>query len=146
MIHPTAIIGPKVFIPSDSKVREFVVMRGNIKVGHRVDIYQFSNIGWGTIIEDDVYIGARSMTTNTRHIKHGRRAMKTGVKQEPVVIRRGARLAVCTVILPGVEIGEECLIGAGSVVTKSTKPYSVYWGNPARYIKPVPKEEWLRKP
>jgi len=145
-IHPTAIIGPNVIIPRSSKVREFVMIRGHSKIGQGVDIYQFANIARGTIIEDDVYFGARATTTNTRHIRHGRKHMKTGVMQDPVLIKRGARIATGALILPGVIIGEECLIGAGSVVTKSTKPYSIYYGNPARYIGPVSKDEWLVPP
>jgi acetyltransferase-like isoleucine patch superfamily enzyme len=144
MIHSTAIVGPNVSIPFDSKVREWVMLRGNIKIGHGVDIYQYANIGWGTVIEDNVYFGAKAVTMNTRHIKFGRKNMKTGVKQEPVLIKRGARIAIGALILPGVVIGEECLIGVGSVVTKSTKPYSIYFGNPARYIGPVPEDQWLK--
>ncbi len=146
MIHPTAIIGPNVMIDRTSRVREFVMIRGYSIIGKRVEIYQFANVARGTIIEDDVYFGARATTTNTRHIRHGRKHMKTGVMKDPVLIKRGARIATGALILPGVTIGEECLIGAGSVVTKSTKAYSIYYGNPACYIGPVPKDEWLRPP
>jgi acetyltransferase-like isoleucine patch superfamily enzyme len=53
----------------------------------------------------------------------------------PVVIEDGAWIAASAIILPGVRIGENCLIGAGAVVTKSTDANSVYAGNPARKIR-----------
>ena len=54
---------------------------------------------------------------------------------EPVVIGDGAWIAARSLLLPGVEIGRNCMIGAGSVVTGNTEPDSLYAGNPARKIK-----------
>ncbi len=52
----------------------------------------------------------------------------------PIVVEDGAYLGSGSHIMPGVTIGNGCLVAAGSVVTKSTPPYSVIAGNPARYI------------
>ena len=54
-----------------------------------------------------------------------------------VTIGQGAWVCAQSLILPGVEIGADCLIGAGSVVTKSTESGWLYAGNPARRIKPI---------
>lgn len=146
MIHSTARIGVGVMIPKSSKIWEWVIIRRNTKIGKHVDIYQYANIAWGTTIEDGVYIGVRVVIANTRHIKFGRMNMKTQPKQDLVTICRGARIGVGAIILPGVIIGEECEIGAGAVVTRSTMPYCTYVGNPAQVIRTVPKDEWLQPP
>jgi len=52
-----------------------------------------------------------------------------------VVIHKNSVIFTSSIILPGVTIGEGGCIGAGSVVSKSTEPYSVYCGNPAKFIK-----------
>lgn len=54
---------------------------------------------------------------------------------EPVILRKGCWIGANSILLPGVEIGENSVIGAGSVVTKSVPPRSVAVGNPARVIK-----------
>ena len=55
---------------------------------------------------------------------------------EPITIEEDAWIGNGTTILKGVTVGEGSIIGAESVVTKNVKPYSIYVGNPAKYIKP----------
>lgn len=55
----------------------------------------------------------------------------------PVVIGDGAWISANALVLPGVEIGPDCMIGAGSVVTKSTEAGSLYAGNPARKVRSI---------
>ncbi len=52
-----------------------------------------------------------------------------------VTICDGAWISANTVVLPGVEIGSDCMVGAGSIVTRDTDPESLYAGNPARKIR-----------
>lgn len=120
------------------------IIRDGATIGNHVFISHYSIIARGTTVEDDVFIGPGVVTTNTRKICHGRNPEHTG-QSTPITIKRGARIGGGVTILPGVVIGEECLIGAGSVVTKSTEPYSIYYGNPAKYKGPVPENEWLEK-
>ena len=142
MIHPTAIIGEECNLHSDVDIREYALLRGHVTVGKNVVIYQFANIAYGTIIEDDVYIGARVLTTNTKRIWHKRINMPFPPRQ-PAIIRRGARIGAGAIILPGVIIGEQTFVGAGAVVTKDTKPFHIYVGNPARDIGLIPENERL---
>lgn len=65
------------------------------------------------------------------------------VKYGKVIIGKKTYVGVNSVILPGVEIGENCLIGAGSIVNKSIPPNSVAVGNPVRIISSI--EEGLLK-
>jgi acetyltransferase-like isoleucine patch superfamily enzyme len=57
------------------------------------------------------------------------------IKLLPVHIKRGVWIGSRVTILPGVVIGEHCIVGANSVVTKSLEPFGIYAGNPARLIK-----------
>lgn len=63
----------------------------------------------------------------------------SATKIAPVQIKRGAWIAVNVVILPGVTIGENSIIAAGSVVTKDIPPYSIAGGTPAKVIKDIPR-------
>jgi len=56
-----------------------------------------------------------------------------------VKIGNGAWVGANCTILPGVSIGENCMVGAGSVVSRSTEPYCLYAGNPCRKIKDLPR-------
>lgn len=137
--------GNNVKIGSGGQVGYNSIVRNNARIGENVYISHLCCIADGTIIEDDVFIGPSVTLTNTRHICHGRDEIFTG-ERKPIVVRRGARIGAGATILPGVTIGEESEIGAGSVVTKDTLPYCQYIGVPAHFTKKVPKEEWLKKP
>ena len=56
-------------------------------------------------------------------------------KERPITIGDGCWICSRAIILPGVSIGEGCIIGAGAVVTKDMPPYSVVAGNPAKVVK-----------
>ncbi|HOP24231.1 MAG TPA: DapH/DapD/GlmU-related protein [Defluviitoga sp.] len=58
-------------------------------------------------------------------------------------MKKGARIGANATILPGIVIGEDALVGAGSVVTKNLEPRKIYIGVPARETKKVPDEELL---
>lgn len=60
-------------------------------------------------------------------------------KSKKVVIGNGSWIGANCVVLPGVKVGENCMVGAGSVVSKDTEPFSVYAGNPCRKIKDLPR-------
>ena len=60
-----------------------------------------------------------------------------------VQIKNGVWLSAGSLIIPGVEIGQDCMIAAGSVVTRNTQPGSLYAGNPARLIREIDFREDL---
>ena len=62
---------------------------------------------------------------------------------KPVIFEDYATLGVNCTVLPGVTLGEGCIVGANSVVTKNTEPWMIYAGSPARPIKPRKKERIL---
>lgn len=63
------------------------------------------------------------------------------IKFAPVVLEKFALLGTSAVVMPGVTIGEGSVVGACSLVTKDTQPWSVYVGTPARRVKDRPKDK-----
>lgn len=89
-------------------------------------------------IGDHVFIGAgcKIYDTDFHSIYHEERIDgNKGVKSKPVVIEDQVFIGACSIILKGVTIGKESVVGAGSVVSKSIPPGEIWAGNPARFIR-----------
>ena len=93
-------------------------------------------------IEDYVSIGMRTMI-----YAHSNPTCSIELKQRffprttgAVIIRKGAWIAPGCIILAGVEIGENAVVGAGSLVIKNVEPYTVVAGSPAKVIRVLPKQ------
>jgi len=134
LIRKGAVIGDKTQIRSHCYIGEDVV------IGNQVMVRPFSDICKSTIIEDKVFVGMGCMTSNTRRIAYLRDYEDINT---PPKICYAARIGVGVTLLPGVVIGENCLIGGGSVVTKDTIARGVYIGVPAKFVKLVKVEEIL---
>jgi acetyltransferase-like isoleucine patch superfamily enzyme len=150
VIEKNVIVGKDCFIGNHNMIRPDVVMgdRADIRafchlaegavLGNDVLALQYSNIAKGTIIEDKVFIGAKTLMINTRKISKWRDY--PFVYKGPY-IEYGVRIGSGSLICPGVRIAHNCMIQAGSLVTKSTEPYGIYRGRPAVRIDDVPEEE-----
>jgi UDP-2-acetamido-3-amino-2,3-dideoxy-glucuronate N-acetyltransferase len=134
------LIRKGVVIGHHSQIRSHCYIGEDVKIGNYVMIRPFSDICLGTVIEDKVFIGMNCITTNTRKIAYLRDY--EDICEAPT-IGRAARIGSGVTILPGVFVGENSLVGAGSVLTKDVDPRCVYIGVPAKYVKEVPKEELL---
>ena len=134
LIRKGARIGNKTQVRSHCYIGEDVV------IGNQVIIRPFSDICKSTVIEDKAFVAMGCITSNTRNIAYLRDYDDINT---PPRICYAARIGVSVTLLPGVVIGENCLIGGGSVVTKNTKPKGVYIGVPAKYIKDVSEDEIL---
>jgi len=132
------IIRPKAYIGLKSEIRAHCFIAEGAQIGINTHVFQYSNIGAYTIIENDVWIGPRVLICNTKNIAHCR---PYDTKISPSIIRQGARIASGVVILPDVEIGKNALVGAGSVVTKNVPPNTIVYGNPAKVTGIVPLKE-----
>jgi len=135
-----AVIRPGVSIGDYSHVRAHCFIAAEAEIGRHTQIMQFSNICRNAIVEDEVFVGMGCMTTNTRKIAYRRPYEDIA---EPPIIRRAARIGARVTILPGVEIGENVVVGAGSLVHKSLASGYVFIGNPVKLLKEVPKEELI---
>jgi acetyltransferase-like isoleucine patch superfamily enzyme len=102
-----------------------------------------SNGGAGITIEDDVLIGAGvHFYTNNHKFDNAKipiikQAYPPVSIDDRIVVRRGSWIGAGVIILPGVEVGENAVIGAGTIVTKSVPPRVVFVGNPGRVIKKI---------
>lgn len=74
---------------------------------------------------------------DTRDWKNGQQHNWEITPKKPIHIEKGAWIGAKVIVLKGVTIGEGSVVGAGSVVTKDVKPYTIVAGNPARFIKEV---------
>ncbi len=106
-------------------------IENNVMVGDNVTIKSGVYLWDGLRIEDNVFIGPNVTFTNDKYPKS---------KQYPedfqtTVLQKGASIGANSTILGGVTIGENSLIGAGSVVTKSVPSNELWIGNPAKFIK-----------
>ena len=120
-----AVIGENCNLGQNVVVSPEVVLGRNVKVQNNVSIYT------GVICEDDVFLGPSMVFTN---ITNPRSAVIRKDKYERTLVKKGASIGANSTIICGNEIGEFACIGAGSVVTKNVKPYSLVIGNPARHI------------
>lgn len=110
-------------------IHVLVWIGNNVVIGNRVKIQAFCFIPDGVTIEDDVFIGPHVCFTNDK------RPPSYGKHWAKILVKKGARIGANATILPGIEIGENSLIGAGSVVTKNIPKGETWVGNPARKIK-----------
>ncbi len=100
-------------------------------------------VAWNSIfIEDDVTIGGSCKIYDTDFHPLDAKVRKATPGQgwiaKPVVIKRGAFIGAHTIILKGVTVGINSIVGAGSVVTGNIPDNEVWAGNPARYIRKLP--------
>jgi len=126
-------------IGDDTKIGTFVEIQKGAKIGNRCKVSSHSFICEGVTIEDEVFIGHNVVFTNDRFP----RATNQGQLQTeadwvcvPTLVKRGASIGSGAVLICGITIGENALIGAGSVVTKDVPAGATVAGNPARLMSP----------
>lgn len=124
-IMPNCIIGKNCNIGQNVVVSPEVVLGNNVKVQNNVSIYT------GVICEDDVFLGPSMVFTN---VINPRSAINRRNQYQKTHVKRGATIGANATIVCGITIGEYAFIGAGAVVTKDVKPYSLVVGNPARHV------------
>ena len=117
----------------DVSVGTNAVLEFGNRIGNRVRIHSGCFLEMVTI-EDDVFVGPNVVFTDDPHPMNCPRYKEC---KGGAVVRRLARIGANATILPGVEIGENALVGAGSVVVDDVPAGAVVVGNPARVIKQV---------
>ena len=120
-----AKVGEKCNIGQNVVVSPDVILGKNVKVQNNISIYS------GVVCEDNVFLGPSMVFTN---IMNPRSEISRRDQYEKTLIKRGATIGANTTLLCGIELGEYCFIGAGTVVTKNVKPFAIMVGNPARHV------------
>ena len=109
-----------------------VTVNYNTKVGNKTKIMSHTNITGNMIIGNNVFISVLVSTTNDNNIGskgYNESFVKGPIIEDNVLIGAGAN------ILPGIKIGRNSIIGAGSVVTKDVEPFSFVIGVPGRVLR-----------
>jgi acetyltransferase-like isoleucine patch superfamily enzyme len=120
-------------IGSNVSVGTLSVIEHHVRIGNNVRMHSQVFVPEYTVIEDDAWLGPSVVITNAKY------PLSKDVKEtlEGPVIKKGAKIGANATILPGVVIGVNALVGAGSVVTKDVPDNAVVAGNPAKLIKMI---------
>ena len=128
-------------IGDNSKVGAFVEIQKNARIGKNVKVSSHTFICEGVTIEEDVFIGHNVSFINDKYPRStapsGGLQTEADWKVVPTLVCRGASIGTSSTILCGVTIGENSIIGAGSVVTKNVPANVVAAGVPARVLRPA---------
>ena len=128
-------------IGDNSRVGAFVEIQKNAHIGKNVKVSSHTFICEGVTIEDEVFVGHNVSFIND---KYPRATTENGAPQTEAdwsviktVVKRGASIGTSSTILCGITIGENAVIGAGSVVTHDVPANAIVAGNPARMMRKV---------
>ena len=131
-------------IGDNTKIGAFVEVQKNARIGRNCKISSHTFVCEGVTVEDDVFIGHGVTFINDLYP----RATAGGVLQteqdwkvEPTLIKRGASIGSGTTILASLTVGENAMVGAGSVVTRSVPANTIVAGNPARVLRSTVKAQ-----
>jgi len=147
--HETAIVDPLATVGEGTKIWHFshimqgslvgnncnigqnVVISPKVIVGNNVRIQNNVSVYEGVVVEDDVFLGPSMVFTN---VINPRSAVSRKHEYQKTLVKKGASIGANATIVCGVELGEFCFIGAGTVVVKDVAPFALVVGNPARQI------------
>jgi len=126
-------------IGDETKIGAFVEIQKNARVGKRCKISSHTFICEGVVIEDNVFIGHGVTFTNDIYPRAtasgGALQTEADWKVEPTIVRTGASVGSGATLLCNLNIGENAIVGAGSVVTKDVPTNAIVAGNPARVLR-----------
>lgn len=123
-------------IGRDCNINCHCFVESDVVLGDRVTVKAGVYLWNGMVIEDDVFIGPNATFTNDRFP----RSRAWPAEFPRTTIRRGASIGAAAVILPGLEIGEGAMVGAGAVVTRDVPPHTLVIGSPARVVRSLSPE------
>jgi len=131
-------------IGDESKIGTFVEIQRGAKIGQRVKISSHTFICEGVTIEDEVFIGHNVSFINDKYPRStnedGSVQTDADWKLETTLVKRRASIGTSSTILCGITIGENAIVGAGSVVTHDVPDNAIVAGNPARLLRRITEQ------
>jgi acetyltransferase-like isoleucine patch superfamily enzyme len=128
-------------IGDETKIGAFVEIQKNASVGQRCKISSHTFVCEGVTIEDNVFIGHGVTFINDVYPRAttptGDLQTEKDWKVETTVVKLGASIGSGSTILSNVVIGENAIVGAGSVVTRDVPPNTIVAGNPAKILRQI---------
>ena len=132
-------------IGDETKVGAFVEVQKNARIGRRCKISSHTFICEGVTIEDNVFIGHGVTFINDSYPRaanaDGTLQTEADWKVETTLVKKGASIGSGSTILSKVTIGENAIVGAGSVVTKDVPANAIVAGNPARFMRRLDQQK-----
>jgi len=129
-------------IGDETKIGAFVEIQKNASVGRRCKVSSHTFVCEGVTIEDNVFIGHGVTFINDSYpratAEGGHLQTEQDWKVEKTVVKRGASIGSGVTILANVTIGENAIVGAGSMVTRDVPPNTIVAGNPAKILRSIP--------
>jgi UDP-2-acetamido-3-amino-2,3-dideoxy-glucuronate N-acetyltransferase len=126
-------------VGDNTKIGAFVEVQKNASIGRNCKISSHTFVCEGVTIEDNVFVGHGVMFINDSYPRattpNGELQTEQDWTVEPTLVRKGASIGSGATVLANVTIGENALVGAGSVVTRDVPAFAVVAGNPARVLR-----------
>lgn len=131
-------------VGANTKIGAFVEIQKNAKVGRNCKISSHSFVCEGVTIEDNVFVGHGVVFINDLFPRatttEGELQTEKDWRVEPTLVKKGASIGSGATILANVVIGENAMVGAGSVVTRDVPDNAVVAGNPAKVLRLIAPE------
>lgn len=131
-------------IDNDTKIGCFVEIQKNAFIGKNCKISSHTFICEGVTIEDNVFVGHGVMFINDLYpratAENGQLQSEKDWEVIPTLVKKGASIGSNATILCGVTIGENAIVGAGSVVIKDVEAETIVTGNPARKVRTIGRQ------
>ena len=132
-------------IGDDTKIGTFVEIQKGAKIGKSCKISSHTFICEGVTIQDEVFVGHNVTFINDAFPRATSEDGRLQTEQDwvcvPTLVKKRASIGSSATLLCGITVGENAVVGAGSVVTKDVPANAIVAGNPARVLRRIPKEK-----